>query len=63
MEYQGHRISPDGLKPLPSKVEAIVAAPPPTDVSQLKSSLVLLIITAIFGQFGFYLSPSVQVVM
>jgi len=39
VEYLGHCISPDVLKPSPSKVEAIVAAPAPTDDSQIKAFL------------------------
>jgi len=58
VEYLGHCISTDGLKPSPSKVEAIVAAPSPTDASQLKAFLGL-----VNYQFGFYPSPCVQVVM
>ena len=42
VEYLGHCIVPDGLKPSPSKVEVIVAAPLPTDVSQLKAFLGLV---------------------
>ena len=37
VEYLGHAISARGLQPLASKVRAIADAPPPTNVSQLKS--------------------------
>ena len=37
IEYCGHAIDAKGLHTLPSKVEAVVQAPPPTDVSQVRS--------------------------
>ena len=41
IEYLGHIVSKDGIQPLPSKVEAIVNAPPPASVQQLRSFLSL----------------------
>ena len=40
--YLGYKIDAEGLDPLPEKVEAIVKAPSPTNVTQLKSYLGLL---------------------
>ena len=42
VEYLGHTISAKGIQPTSQKVRAIVEAPRPTNVSQLKSSLGLL---------------------
>ena len=42
MEYLGHHISADGLRPTKSKVRAISDAPAPQDVSQLRSFLGLV---------------------
>ena len=42
VEYLGFRISREGLSPLTSKVRAIVEAPPPTDIQQLRSYLGML---------------------
>ena len=42
IEYLGHVISYQGLEPVTSKVTAIVDAPNPLDVSQLKSLLGLV---------------------
>ena len=38
----GHRISPDGLHPTPTKVKAITEAPAPTSISELKAFLGLV---------------------
>ena len=48
VEYLGHRISANGLQPTEQKVRAIVQAPTPNDVSQLKSYLGLL---TYYGKF------------
>ena len=42
VEYLGHHISKDGIRPLPSKVTAIKQAPAPTNVQELRSFLGLL---------------------
>ena len=42
MEYLGHTISAEGLKPSKSKVKAIEEAPVPRNVSELKSFLGLV---------------------
>ena len=42
VEYLGHKISEKGLQPTTQKVRAIVEAPQPTNVSQLKSFLGML---------------------
>ena len=42
MEYLGHRITKEGLKPTESKVQAIAQAPTPTNVSELKAFLGLV---------------------
>ena len=42
VEYLGHIISAEGLKPSPRKVKAVVDAPQPTKVSKLKAFLGLL---------------------
>ena len=42
MDYLGHRVDAEGLRPLPDKVEAIEKAPLPQDVHQLRSFLGLL---------------------
>ena len=48
MEYLGFRISKEGLSPLTSKVRAIVEAPAPTVIQQLRSYLGML---NYFGRF------------
>lgn len=45
VEYLGHKISANGLQPTTEKVQAIVQAPQPTNVTQLKSFL---------GMFNYY---------
>lgn len=42
INFLGHRVSTEGLKPLPEKVEAIKEFPLPTMVKQLKSFLAML---------------------
>ncbi len=42
VEYLGHKVSADGLQPLQSKTDAIVRAPEPQNVQQLRSYLGLL---------------------
>ena len=42
VEYLGHIISKDGIQPIPSKVEAIVHAPAPANMQQLRSFLGLV---------------------
>ena len=42
VEYLGHIISAAGLKPSPHKIRAIVEAPQPTKISELKSFLCLI---------------------
>ena len=42
VEYLGHIISAEGLKPSPNKIKAIVDAPQPTKLSELKSFLRLI---------------------
>ena len=42
VEYLGHQISQSGLHPTKEKVRAIVEAPAPQNVSQLKSFLGML---------------------
>ncbi|UYV81127.1 K02A2.6-like [Cordylochernes scorpioides] len=39
LEYLGHKIAKEGLQPLPSKVEAIQAAPSPTNLTELRAFL------------------------
>ena len=41
-EYLGHRIDEDGLHPLKNKIAAIVDAPSPTNVSELRAYLSLI---------------------
>ena len=42
IEYLGHVVSKEGIHPIPSKVEAIVNAPTPANVQQLRSFLGLI---------------------
>ena len=42
VEYLGHQIDSEGVKAMPSKIEAIVKAPEPTNVQELRSFLGLL---------------------
>lgn len=42
IEYLGHIISAEGIKPVPSKLEAIANAPTPDNVQQLRSFLGLI---------------------
>ena len=39
MDFLGHRIDAEGIHPLPTKVEAMVKAPAPTNITELKSFL------------------------
>ena len=39
VEYLGHLISSEGIRAIPSKVKAVVEAPPPKNVNQLRSFL------------------------
>ena len=48
IEYLGHIVSKDGIQPVPTKVEAIVKAPIPANVQQLRSFLGL---TNYYGKF------------
>ena len=48
IEYLGHVVSKDGIQPVPTKVEAIVNAPTPTNVQQLRLFLGL---TNYYGKF------------
>ena len=41
VEYLGHGVDKQGLHPLPSKVKAIVEAPEPRNVQELRSFLVV----------------------
>ena len=42
VEYLGHHISAEGIRPSKEKVHAIVNAPPPQNISQLRSFLGLV---------------------
>lgn len=42
IQYLGHNLSADGIRPIQQKVEAILKAPRPKDVSELKSLLGLI---------------------
>ena len=42
LEYLGHIVSKDGVKPLPAKLEAIQKMLPPTNVTKLQSFLGLI---------------------
>ena len=42
VEYLGHTISPEGLRPSNKKVEAATATPAPTDTSKLRPFLGLM---------------------
>ena len=42
VEYLGHKISDEGLKPTEGKIRAIAEAPEPQNVSQLKAFLGML---------------------
>ena len=53
VEYLGHRISAEGIYPLPEKVRAVREAPTPKDVSQLRLFLGLV------NYYGKFL-PNVQ---
>ena len=37
VEYLGHQISSDGIRPFPTKVEAIIKAPVPGNIQKLRS--------------------------
>ena len=39
VDYLGHSISAEGLKPLEEKIQAISQAPAPTNLAQLRSFL------------------------
>ena len=58
VEYLGHRMSRDGVRPTEDKVKAIVDAPRPTNVTELKSFLGLVTYYARFiAQRADVLSP------
>ena len=40
--YLGHKVSKEGIQPLDDKVEAIINAPAPKNVSELKSYLSMM---------------------
>ena len=42
VQYLGHLLCPEGIKPLQNKLDAILKAPRPTDVTELKSFLGLV---------------------
>ena len=42
IEYLGHQIDRTGIQAVPSKIDAIVKAPEPTNVQELRSFLGLL---------------------
>ena len=42
VEYLGHNLSSEGIRPLSNKVDGILNAPTPTNVSELKSFLFML---------------------
>ena len=48
LSYLGHRINAKGFDPLPDKVQAILDAPNPQNVQELKSYLGLL---SYYGKF------------
>ena len=48
VQYLGHIIDAEGLHPIADKVEAVQKAPPPKNVSELKSYLGLL---SYYGKF------------
>jgi hypothetical protein len=48
VQYLGHIIDAEGLHPITDKIEAVQQAPPPRNVSELKSYLGLL---AYYGKF------------
>ena len=55
VEYLGHKITKDGLRPTDSKVEAIAKAPTPKNVSELKAFLGLV---NYYGKFLSHLSTT-----
>ncbi len=55
VEYLGHKIDKGGISALPNKVDAIVNAPHPTNVQELRSFLGLL---NYYGKSGHYTSSS-----
>ena len=57
VEYLGHKIDKDGISALPNKVDAIVNAPHPTNVQELRSFLGLL---NYYGKFIRNLASSSQ---
>ena len=42
VEYLGHQLDQEGIRAIPSKVEAIVNAPQPTNIQELRSFLGLI---------------------
>ena len=48
VEYLGHRISPDGIRPTEERIKGILAAPAPSNKSELKSYLGLMTYNAKF---------------
>ena len=61
VEYLGHQISQIGLHPTKEKVRAIVEAPAPQNVSQLKSCPGnVKLLQQIFTQFVFSFSSTLQ---
>ena len=61
VEYLGHHISSEGLRPTQEKIRAIVEAPAPQDVTQLRAFLGLVNYYGKFvGQLSIILAPLYQ---
>ena len=48
VSYLGHQLDAEGLHPLPRKVQAVVVAPTPSSVQEMKADLGLL---TYYGKF------------
>ena len=42
VEYLGHQVDASGIRPMPDKIDAVINAPPPKNVSELRSFLGLV---------------------
>ena len=52
VEYTGNRVSSDGLKPDPNKIEAIMNMPKPTDINSLQRLLAIIKYLAQYIPYG-----------